>query len=1482
MKRFLLIYIMVVVGLSAFSQSPSRIINLQPAYPLVVGERHIDSVSFDNNTLNLADTPLDSLPHYEIGQIFEQTVRFSEKGHGFYVKADSLHSPNVTYHYEFSENSEHPKGIIEFNEVTGRFKYFPSADDYKSFTITFRATNGTESISEDVVFRLMPQATSEITIFHSEGTMPDASDYTITTETSATKYINNQERTAYSISISGKDVIFDDAIKNKVWGLSGREDIYELNIYAERLIIRSALKFPQSNITIYAKELIFDDKNGIVASINTSPSSEKTLTDGQGVDGGNAGNILLNIKEIKSNYALRFILNGADGQSTNRNGTPGDGGNGGNIRSTVDVSAFCDLARGSAGVGYDVDPDNPTRQGPPASYGEIGNDGSFVLVNKPQAYLHPYYLSAVMRHANDAFINNCTEYVLQICHEYRTLINETLNSDNSGENEGPNEGVAGDWDELLGSRTSSHTNVMQNTESLDWFFDNDTDAEVNLELQKSLLEIGSMLFRLEQGLDYFGNPDGWVPLLSFEVYLANYNNEIDRAIPTLYMYYWLNHIDQTLQRQIQACEFAANTTEQEISSNQELLNSLVREIPVIQDEADAISAMIEDLTRRIEDLQNQLLAQATKSVKRRHWLRNLFGIGSAVAKVVSFVPGWGTTVGSGLNLALNIASTSLDYSTGDDYTSALNMINTDDIINNFNEMKTNLTNAKTSIGQKDLNGLFSACNSFLDKGKLLVNNINNAYTVLSNNKVSDSEVQAEYNRLIANSPEWNKMKGEIDELNIKKTELLNHMNEVCSNMTSTMSELSSDILALDAFKRNVFTGNSKRDLNAMLYIEKMKQRAKDRLLLYDYYLRKAYEYRLLKPYSDEEFNASNLFERLEKGSLALDSVVDFSAYNTLGSVYRERISEMVYKITEEYTYNQPEKKNKVPITISKDQLDAINSNGSTIINLYEMDYNSNFFQDEENIRIESLDVKYVKAHAIGSASRSRLGLEMKHNGMSLFRKDGRVHWYDHMSRNSTNPHFWRTTINFNDVTEENYPETHQNSVAISSLLKSILNNNDEAVMLFSRPSAWSDITLSKQVQTNGDDIVIDSLVLELVYNYTLRADNIRNIVVTANNGLKPYFACSTEDITGKSSGNGPLYRSYRASSQSVSFTATEKYETYYFINWTDQAGRVVSIEPELTISRSKDQYYIANYERRVPILDVPDTIRVSNAGQEYIVNVSNIGSGDTTMDWYVENMSNSWIKVSGTSEGIDNGTFIISCETNTKDTERIDSLTIFAPECDMMSRKIYVLQSEMESPPVILKADDLQMTYGDPMPEFSYKASGAILIGEPEINCDVTTTSPVGTYDIIVMQGSVENPNVTFVNGTLTINKAPLDVKVGSYIKEKGEDNPIFTLTYEGFKNDETEDVLISKPILLTTATKDSEPGEYEITISGGAAQNYELIYHNGTLTISEVNGIIDLSFGKSFDIYDLYGNKIRSKAISLDGLPKGIYIVNRMKVYVK
>ena len=154
--------------------------------------------------------------------------------------------------------------------------------------------------------------------------------------------------------------------------------------------------------------------------------------------------------------------------------------------------------------------------------------------------------------------------------------------------------------------------------------------------------------------------------------------------------------------------------------------------------------------------------------------------------------------------------------------------------------------------------------------------------------------------------------------------------------------------------------------------------------------------------------------------------------------------------------------------------------------------------------------------------------------------------------------------------------------------------------------------------------------------------------------------------------------------------------------------------------------------------------------------------------------------------------------------------------------------------PITVTANSYTREYGDDNPTFEYTTSGGTLNGTPRITCSATKTSSVGTYTIKIEKGSVSNNNVTYVDGTMTITKAPLTITAKSYSREEGQENPAFDVTYSGFKNGETSSVLTKRPTCSTTATTSSSPGNYDITVSGAEAKNYSFTYVNGTLTVTE------------------------------------------------
>ena len=161
---------------------------------------------------------------------------------------------------------------------------------------------------------------------------------------------------------------------------------------------------------------------------------------------------------------------------------------------------------------------------------------------------------------------------------------------------------------------------------------------------------------------------------------------------------------------------------------------------------------------------------------------------------------------------------------------------------------------------------------------------------------------------------------------------------------------------------------------------------------------------------------------------------------------------------------------------------------------------------------------------------------------------------------------------------------------------------------------------------------------------------------------------------------------------------------------------------------------------------------------------------------------------------------------------------------------------------LVVKADSVSRFYGDNNPEFLISYSGFVngedenvLTNKGTATTSATAKSDVGIYNIVISGVTADNYEIQYDKGSLTVDKAPLTVAVNNAIKVYGDDNPKFTLEYSGLKNNETSPQMASAFDITTDATNLSNVGEYDITISGGEAKNYEITnYTNGKLTVTK------------------------------------------------
>lgn len=159
---------------------------------------------------------------------------------------------------------------------------------------------------------------------------------------------------------------------------------------------------------------------------------------------------------------------------------------------------------------------------------------------------------------------------------------------------------------------------------------------------------------------------------------------------------------------------------------------------------------------------------------------------------------------------------------------------------------------------------------------------------------------------------------------------------------------------------------------------------------------------------------------------------------------------------------------------------------------------------------------------------------------------------------------------------------------------------------------------------------------------------------------------------------------------------------------------------------------------------------------------------------------------------------------------------------------------------LVITAENKIKVYGDNNPNLTMTGAGFAYgetlnnISLPAISTTVNTVTPIGVYPITLTGGSSLNYDLILQNGNLTVNRRDLLITIGNASKVYGDQNPAFTYIPTGFVNNDTRETAITtQPTIGSNATNTSGVGTYDIVGQGGVATNYNLVFVNGTLTIT-------------------------------------------------
>jgi gliding motility-associated-like protein len=238
------------------------------------------------------------------------------------------------------------------------------------------------------------------------------------------------------------------------------------------------------------------------------------------------------------------------------------------------------------------------------------------------------------------------------------------------------------------------------------------------------------------------------------------------------------------------------------------------------------------------------------------------------------------------------------------------------------------------------------------------------------------------------------------------------------------------------------------------------------------------------------------------------------------------------------------------------------------------------------------------------------------------------------------------------------------------------------------------------------------------------------------------------------------------------------------------------------------------------------------------------------------------------------------------------------------STKFNVIGVNMTAGILVVPPNGFEVSTDDVTFKSSLTVGAAGTIPATPVYIRLAAKTPAGTYFGDVVLSSAGTGNTTVPTDQInTVNPAKLTITAENKTKAPNADNPVLTVKYNSFVNNETAADLTAQPIITTTATKTSAIGSYTITVNGATSPNYTIDYAEGVLTISatgQLAGIpntftpngdgindtwelknITLTADITVNIYDRYGTRVFSSigygvawngTVNGKGVPVGTY----------
>lgn len=593
-----------------------------------------------------------------------------------------------------------------------------------------------------------------------------------------------------------------------------------------------------------------------------------------------------------------------DGQNAVAPGKPGNAGDGGRLRTNLPELARClRNAGGSAGVKdrdyrggakgvpqksatYTVvfwhnllgtknatvnqtkNEERTTKDGAnapaPAADKPKGNAPAADIVNAPNAWLHPLGVQCALAYMRDLFLSGSRDSLLALVLAYEQAFAAAPGNEH--------------WQDEYGKALLTSVRT----------------------------ELASLLQRLHGHLDYFGNPAGYTPFLSLQSTTKLYKEETERALRSLLLARWICAKDRDARESAKALGEAVAMLNTDTTQAAARLAEAEARIRDADERIKVVKEELNGLGNDLEALRSKLLKKAEASEDRKAKIKFCIHMASAICQVI---PVGQPALGAVGTLASTVTPL-IDGASGKAVPDTLSEMGK--VLDKASAASKEARKAKEAAEKeaKDLTADQKAAKAkaatWAQVGAGLGPAITEVAKGIQSLQVPQAAVEAELQRLEADSPEWAALTKKIREVNDRKTGLLTTTINALQELGECYARISANGAAVVSMSQDMGKTVGKVDDHSLSFIRQMDQRSRMTLTRYVYLMVKAYQTTVLEPI-ELEWKTSELTDKILNlvGPEGGFDAASLDAHTkVLLPVYEENLNTVRRKLLQEYSFDE--------------------------------------------------------------------------------------------------------------------------------------------------------------------------------------------------------------------------------------------------------------------------------------------------------------------------------------------------------------------------------------------------------------------------------------------------------------------------------------------------------------------------------------------------------------------------------------------------